>query len=157
MQRLSVDASVYLDGRAYQNFHAFLSLTIMRQNPSLMSSFDNRKGDPDRCLSSSTETMRLRACLSWFIEDCSASFSVLVLNELNCYPTFLMLKDRYLMHQKRRLLWGIMATSDNLSLACILSFISPHRTILANPFLDLSVVSSSRHQWASRSVYDGCA
>ena len=89
--------------------------------------------------------MHLRAFTSEFIEYESAGFSVLALTELNCLPVFLMLKDRSRMHRKRRLLWGIMATGDNLSLSGILSFRSPHHTIILKPLLTLSVVCSSRH------------
>ena len=39
-----------------------------------------------------------------------------------------------------------MTTGDNLSLASILCFRCPHRTIIANPFLNLSVVSYSRNR-----------
>ena len=69
--------------------------------------------------------MSLRAFLIWFIEDCSASFSVLALNELKFSPVFTMLKDRSRMHRKRQILWAIMATGDNLSLDGILSFRPP--------------------------------
>ena len=69
---------------------------------------------------------------------------MLALNKFNCSLVFMMLKDRYSMNRKRRLSWGIMATSDNLSLAGILSFRYPHCTIIANPLLTLSIVSSPR-------------
>ena len=129
----------------------------MRLNPCLVFSFENKQGDTDRCLSDSTATMSLRACLSWFIEDFSDSFSVLSLTELNCSPEFMMLKDRSRMHRKRRLLWEIVATGENLSLAGVLSFRSPHRTIIANPFMDLPVVYSSKHRRDPGSLSDRCA
>ena len=115
----------------------------MRLNPCLVFSFENKQGDTDRCLSESTATMSLRACLSWFIEDFSDSFSVLSLTELNFSPAFIVFKDISRMHWKRRLLWGVMENRENLILDSILRFRSPHRTILANHLLNLSGVSSS--------------